>query len=660
MKNFQNNIKKKILFFSFFKFNTNLILNKNFQTINKKCLKIKEFLSLTIIKYLLKKQTIFHWKYLKETFNNISNKSFSKFYHFCLLFSINFCTLLLKIRNKIFPIFLFLTLPILPCLLIQKYKYLICPDIYKKHLAPNTSQLLEYFNIAPEIQNLLITYLLPLSAFVWIFVIYYLFFFAAVHQPYESFIEIILIYLLKIYWKDFLEEIQEESLETIIMVDEAYDKSFFGWTIVLFYFAWSKELLYNNFHFRTVTLKKRESLSEEHYWINYFSINDYTKIKNSGPNYHILKYISTLYDRKSQGDYLQTNQFFDFYYYYFKGINFSLHRYHEYFFNIGISIFIFLLLISIIIHALIWPYRSYMSKIHFDKFSYNYFRPFLDEYLYRWHRIFIKMPINKETFLIQDPQNSQYLDFFFFIPDFENDQPSIFEKFYNKQTYEPILIELEPKDDIEYEDLYPYIPEHEFPRSNLKGLVLSLFIISGVWLFLECVRQDPFFHGTTHQGFKHLIIQPKTIQLPWLFQRLQISSLDWFLQWPGWFLINYTFLKTLTFSISTKKINNINPNVFMYSLNTYNQLKNYIPLYKKTSFFGKQYLLLQRLKNICHQKTLILSRNIFEFIMQTIIPTFKLPPINKDLSEIQVKQIISKNIKLYYIYIFRNNLWKKK
>ena len=157
MKNFQNNIKKKILFFSFFKFNTNLILNKNFQTINKKCLKIKEFLSLTIIKYLLKKQTIFHWKYLKETFNNISNKSFSKYYHFCLLFSINFCTLLLKIRNKIFPIFLFLTLPILPCLLIQKYKYLICPDIYKKHLAPNTSQLLEYFNISPEIQNLLIT-----------------------------------------------------------------------------------------------------------------------------------------------------------------------------------------------------------------------------------------------------------------------------------------------------------------------------------------------------------------------------------------------------------------------------------------------------------------------------------------------------------------------
>lgn len=464
-----------------------------------------------------------------------------------------------------------------------------------------------------------------------------------------SFFESTFILLSKIYLKDFTRTSQEENLESVSLIEREYQTSLSGIIFFSFYLIWLNGIGIVQYHPRSGFFYQRDNRILEYpnfmthytdfqwfppleYLINAFfrvykkiealyePFFDFFLLKQKVPKLlgrktfadskrHV--HIPTLVENSNHNMLLDNNIlchhlkkvnetstevfefytvprafFFQFYDYYVHGVIFSLSRYYLHYYYHGLWVFFFALIILFCGIFVLYPYQLYLTKLQFDKFSFNYYRPFLDQYFYLWNRLLLQFPAYRQHFLTQDQFFSQYLDYLSFFPITATETTvaeNFFERLFNKpfllnpltkwyQSLKNLLPIGEPYVESEGDDITKANEDNYLytQRFSSRKFLINSFL--GFFLLLNLVQKEPWLtiplaYDSTYQfvldklyvwlnamkvyetqtpfQLTPLIFLPQSNDLPWLFQHLHHHHLTWLLHWPGWFLVNVIREKTL-------------------------------------------------------------------------------------------------------------------
>lgn len=677
------NIIKKLFYIVFFK-NLTLIKNKVIhQTTN-----LKELSAFFIIKSFLLISKLLPIPI------DIKNKSYgikkipTRIYKNCqkyfLLFFINIFTVYLKHEKKIF-FFLMSCIFVFSLFILVRHNLTnLHPQILQETLAPNSSQILNNLlltreiKLPQEVEEIIIAYFFPFCSILMLCSIAFLMFDYTEYYPFdESFAEICLIFFLQIYTKNFIEDTQEEIIEVYSQLDEEFDATWDFQTKFWFamFFLGTKNFWFVDFHHYWPMLKKRESTHGEAGWF-FQAWHKYTtwNLRVRDPNW---KFYQFSYPFPSMEEKHYNENFLieltNIYNQYLKVILFKVHPFLINFENSIILFFILCFFFFIITTLLVDIYLSTITTYFTEQITYTIYRPFLDNYFYNWRRIFFKLFQTKSTnFLIRDPYLSQYLDLFYFIPDEENDNASLFESIFHAPLEElfptmtgfiedTLLDESdEEMDEIDSSTLNTISPSH----TDTISFMYFLTLIFCTFLFFEWNRRNPiFFSGKTN--FFHL---PKYIPLneisvySWLFQKTQLSPLFHYLNWPGWKIyISKQFLIEIISNfypiLLQKKIKN---NKIL--LKTYwNKMffETFPPLIFKITYYQKIKGAIKRKNRHIKNKIIWFGKGLIEFFLTTtILPRFRFKRIKNKTPKRNVKKILL-TLKQNRLFLLRKESYKK-
>lgn len=359
--------------------------------------------------------------------------------------------------------------------------------------------------------------------------------------------------------------------------------------------------------------------------------------------------------------------------------------------------FFFLALFFIFLDLIIQPYFQYITHYYFEQLTYTLYRPFLDQYFYSWSKIMINIIQTKNpNFLIKDPYYSQYLDWFKFLPDPDFIDTSIGEKVFNASgNYFPNLATIDNWD-AEDEDLNeiinPITPDY-IKETRVTGIIFISFII-----FEICRRNPIFITGRLHefyileniflikilyitydnmnQEINSFLTLPKiglnpltnNTEYSWLFQKLQISPLYHYLNWPGWYFIipKFFFNKSwYNIIIQNKKLYKKPILYFLKKQYYINYWKNFrfYQLYRPISQINwikklKRYLRIKK-KNFKHA-IIWFGKGIIEFFLTTtILPRFRFKRKKLKYTNLRIVKQILLMSKQKRVFFLRKESFKK-
>ncbi len=622
--------------------------------------KIKDLFSFIFLKSLLsihnptiKTIEVNNKTVTKTPLQYIINKIYKFIYKCILLFLINFFTLYLKLEKKIFFFLVSIIIPSSIFLLIRHYAHLCIPEILHEYLAPNTAQLLQ--NIYPFslidnygiFENLLITYIFPLSGFFMLYIVCWLNLDLFDYNPTEeSFCEMSLLTLLQIYSKNFLEDTQEELINTYIPLEDEYQAEWDNKVYIWFYLfiLISQQVWTVDFHSYWPILPKRENAVLEDTLI-LRKLAKYTD-KNLDPNMDLygkmLPVVS--YEEEDYGE----NIIFhltDVYNEYIKIVLFKLHPYLQSLETFFYIFFFIIFLLFLFLNLLMTSYFKQITAIYFEQLTYTIYRPFLDQYFYSWYRLFFNIAQTKnQTFLIRNSYRSQYLDLFKFLPDTEQMQTSFFEKVFNSNfNYYPTI---ETLDDISFDEenliepINPIVP-NKYQQVNLFFLILGSFFV------MDVLRKNPlFFSNRYHENLPFFIPLSHINHYSWLFQTIQTSPTSFYLDWIGWIFLTpklklvQTYLDFSNHKLLKKK--NWRLKNRLYKLNYWEQFDSKLP-YQIAQISIKDHfrIYLEKKKFRTKQSIIWFGKGLIEFFLTTtILPRFRFKRNRKKIKPFYVKKIL--------------------
>ena len=624
------------------KFFTDLKLIKQKPTIVPTSSSIKEISSFFFIKILLNAFNLTPKTIEAEITNKTKTSLITKSFFFCykiiLLIFINILTICLKIQKYIFYIFIFIVILLSCFLLLKHYPHTFASSLLKEYRIPNTSQLLLHIlpntvsqSIINIIELLCVTYIFPIASFCMFYLIYWLYFeLSEAFDDQDSFCETALLFLLQIYTKNFVEDTQEEIINTYIPIENTYhiewDNVIFMW-LATFMLLTPKLWAIDTHHYWPYLRKRNPSQFEDSFFLRHLSNFDRGK---KDPNMLFYKPFVTL--ESHDGEDYEDNYFFnltELYNDYLKIIFFKIHPLLEtlipYLYFFFFCIFFFFMVLNLIIE----PYFKFITTFFFENFTYKIYRPFLDQYFYTWYRLMINIPKTKnQTLLIKDPILSQYLDIFKFLPDLDHENESFFENIFSTDFYYyPVLTTIEEaaiEESDPVEILHPLSPQKTQETNFLFILLISILVI-------ESTRQNPlFFSKYLHENLYLFTPLTSIKTYNWLFQYQQISPIYNYLNWPGW---DFFFPKLpLLFSLS-KSIETTTIIIEKYKHNKYHLMTQYFHLFytkfpidiitnitktqKLKGYFIKK-------KNSIKSTIIWFSKGTVEFFLRTtILPKFR-------------------------------------
>lgn len=640
------NIIKKLFYLVFFKKLT-LIKNKVMKQTNT----FKEISSFLFIKSFLLISKILpiaidtNNKSLRT--KNIAKIIYKKCQKYFLLFFINIFTLYMKYEKKIF--FLCLTCIGIFSLFIfiRQNITLWSPLLLNQNIAPNTSHIIEHWfifadsAILKQCEEFIIGYFFPFCSILLFLALLLITYDLAEYFFFDdSFVEICLIYFLQIYTKNFLEDTQEEIIENYTALDDEFDDQ---WDMHIqiwlgIFFLTTKKFWFVDFHHYWPMLKKRENAQGDEFFF-FQGIFNYTKcnLRIRDPNW---KFYQNFYPFPNMEEKHYDENFLvdltTLYNYYIKVILFKWHPIFVNFESLLLVFFFFCFFFFLISTLLIDIYLSTISNFLSEQMTYTMYRPFLDQYFYNWNRLMIKIfPTKQPNFLIRDPFLSQYLDLFYFIPDEEQDEPSLFDHIFDRpflnaiptiaDINDQIFDEDDESDADEYDQLNTIRPSVTETISFTYFLLLLFFS----FLFFELNRQNPiYFSGKTN-----FLDLPKLLPLTnnnvysWLFQQQQLSPLFHYLNWTGW---NFYLIKLFVIDTSSSFYNNFilvkKNQKQIFSRNYWNTItfEKIPPLIEGITYKQKLKGALKRKKKFIKSKIIWFGKGLIEFFLTTTIrPRFR-------------------------------------